>query len=142
MRKTKDAGLLGNTGPKSCGDGAPVAATSFTPGPWTSDRRGTHGVANYTIIGTPINWHSEIARVYHGDRFLNGEANVRAITLVPELVEALRPFALFAEKWEANPVGTADEFYAIHGGADGASLRLSDCRRAKELLAKIDGDAQ
>lgn len=69
------------------GSGSKRAA--HTPAPWTSDRRGTQGIANYTVIGTPANWHREIARVYHGDRFADGEANVRLIAAAPDLLEAL-----------------------------------------------------
>jgi hypothetical protein len=64
--------------------------TKHTKGPWTADRRGAQGVANYTVIGTPANFHTEIARVYHGDRFANGEANARLIAASPDLLEALR----------------------------------------------------
>jgi hypothetical protein len=61
--------------------------TKHTKGPWTADRRGAQGVANYTVIGTPANFHTEIARVYHGDRFANGEANARLIAAAPTMRE-------------------------------------------------------
>ena len=54
---------------------------------------------------------------------------------------ALEPFARFAEKWDAKPLsGMHDDVYGIHGGddglgGDGASLRLSDCRKARCALA-------
>lgn len=52
------------------------------------------------------------------------------------LARALRPFALFAEKWEANPIrGLADELYTIHSGDQEAVLRLSDCQRARRILS-------
>lgn len=52
------------------------------------------------------------------------------------LTEGLRPFATFAKKWNAKPLnGISDAFYTIHAGEDGASLRLSDCRKALTLLA-------
>lgn len=60
-----------------------------TPGPWFSKRRGTQGVANYAVIETAANWHTEIARVYFGDRFVNGEANARLIAAAPDLLAAL-----------------------------------------------------
>src|SRR6476660_3207273 len=54
---------------------------------------------------------------------------------IQRLETALRPFATFAEKWNAKPlVGIHDEFYSIHAGEDGATLRLSDCRRALASL--------
>jgi len=54
---------------------------------------------------------------------------------IAQLREALAPFAEFARKWNAKPLhGIDDEFYAIHSGEDGASLRLSDCRKALLLL--------
>lgn len=47
---------------------------------------------------------------------------------------ALKPFADFAAAWNKNPMrGLHDELYGIH---DKAFLRLSDCRRALELLKK------
>jgi hypothetical protein len=64
---------------------------------------------------------------------------MRAEKAEAELVrlrEALRPFALFAEKWDIKPLrGISDEFYAIHAGEDGAALRLTDCRKARAALA-------
>lgn len=48
-----------------------------------------------------------------------------------EAREALKPFAEFAAKWNANPIsGLADELYSIYAGDISASLRLSDCQRA------------
>ena len=70
---------------------------NHTPGPWTTDRKGMHGVANYTIIGTPINWHAEIARVYHGDRFADFDANVRLIAAAPELLDALKAMVSYIQ---------------------------------------------
>jgi len=58
--------------------------------------------------------------------------------LEQELYEALRPFANFADKFDANPISNlADEMYSIHGGLDGigASFRLSDCKKARAALA-------
>lgn len=59
------------------------------------------------------------------------EGRVRA------LEDALRPFALFAERFDANPLrGISDTLYGIHGGCEGkeAELRLSDCRNARAAL--------
>lgn len=53
-------------------------------------RRGSQGVANYTVIGTPENVHSEIARVYHGNRFADGEANTSLIVAAPSLLKAVK----------------------------------------------------
>lgn len=54
---------------------------------------------------------------------------------VQRLREALEPFARFAAAWRRKPLaGIDDEFYAIHVGEDGASLRLSDCQRAEAAL--------
>lgn len=61
---------------------------------------------------------------------------------VATLEAALRPFALFAERFDAKPIrGIADEVYGIHGGdvePIGASLRLSDCRKARKALLGED----
>ena len=53
------------------------------------------------------------------------------------LEAALRPFAKFAEAFDAKPIARLDdEFYAIHTGTQWeASLRLSDCRAARAALA-------
>jgi hypothetical protein len=75
---------------------------THTPGPWTADRRGSHGVANYTVIGTPENAHAEIARVYHGDRFANGETNARLIAAAPDLLEALREIVANTTHWRVG----------------------------------------
>jgi len=56
---------------------------------------------------------------------------------VERMREALAPFAFFAERWEANPLGRiADDFYTIHGGMEDkeASIRLSDCKKARAAL--------
>lgn len=54
-----------------------------------------------------------------------------------QAADVLRPFANFAEKFNAKPLrGIADEFYVIHSGDDGAALRLSDCQRALDLLSR------
>ena len=51
------------------------------------------------------------------------------------LVGALKPFAEFADKFEANPLGNAgDILYAIHTGELGAEFRLSDCIKARSAL--------
>lgn len=67
------------------------------------------------------------------------EAIVRAETAesrVAALEAALRPFALYAAKFDARPLRNADDvIHAIHAGEDGAEIRLSDCRRARALLA-------
>lgn len=53
---------------------------------------------------------------------------------------ALRPFATFAAKWDAQPLkGIADEFYAIHTGTPyEAALTLTDCRAARTLVTALD----
>lgn len=59
---------------------------------------------------------------------------------VARLREALRPFAEFAQRYDATPMkGGTDALYSIHGGAGapsgkGAELRLSDCRAAIKAL--------
>lgn len=53
---------------------------------------------------------------------------------------ALKPFAAFAQMFDATPMkGGADALYSIHGGAGapsgkGAEIRLSDCRAALKAL--------
>lgn len=59
--------------------------------------------------------------------------------LAADLIEAraaLEPFAEFARKWKAQPLGrTPDDFYAIHVGTDyEARLRVSDCMKALEVI--------
>jgi hypothetical protein len=55
-----------------------------------------------------------------------------------ELVEALKPFALFAEKYDAKPLRQLDDrIYGIHAGTEWeAELSVSDCRKARAALAK------
>lgn len=69
---------------------AATDAKTHTPGPWGSDRRGSHGVANYTVISATTSWHNEIARVYHGNRFADGDANARLIAAAPDMLEVLK----------------------------------------------------
>lgn len=66
------------------------------------------------------------------------EAGVERLVLearIEALESALRPFALFAEKFDAAPIrGIADTLYAIHAEEKAAELRLSDCRKARAAL--------
>lgn len=57
-------------------------------------------------------------------------------------VEALRPFAAFAEAFDAKPIsGLDDTLYAIHTGtAWAAAFRLSDCRAARAALQQIEAE--
>ena len=57
--------------------------------------------------------------------------------------DALLPFALFAERWDKNPIrGLDDALYSIHAGAGDEDiegvLRLSDCKQARAALAGIE----
>lgn len=46
-----------------------------------------------------------------------------------------QPFVEFIDKFDRKPLGGIDdEFYAIHAGEDGASLRLSDLRRLRAAI--------
>lgn len=63
------------------------------------------------------------------------EALIQAAEERDALRGALEPFAEFARKWNAKPLlGIHDDIYSIHAGEDGATLRLSDCRRALAVL--------
>lgn len=54
------------------------------------------------------------------------------------LVDALQPFAFFAEQWNKNPINRLhDTLYSIHSGDDAAEFRLSDCQKAAELLREV-----
>lgn len=55
---------------------------------------------------------------------------------IARLRAALAPFAAFAAAFDAQPLSNlVDEFYAIHTGTKWeASLRLSDCRKARAAL--------
>lgn len=69
---------------------------------------------------------------------LSGQVDEEADALrerVRTLEDALRPFALFAEKLDTTPIrGIADTLYAIHAEERAAELRLSDCRNARKAL--------
>lgn len=66
------------------------------------------------------------------------------LAALEERTEALRPFAKFAEQWNRKPMRQMDdEFYAIHVGTEyEASLRRSDCEKARVALATQAGIAQ
>ena len=54
------------------------------------------------------------------------------------LSDALQPFAFFAEQWNKNPINCLhDTLYSIHSGDDAAEFRLSDCKKAAELLREV-----
>jgi hypothetical protein len=50
--------------------------------------------------------------------------------------EALTPFAHFARQWDLRPIrGKHDEVFTIHSGTElESALRLSDCRRARDVM--------
>ncbi len=52
------------------------------------------------------------------------------------LVEALEPFAAFADAFEAKPLsGLDDVIYKIHAGTEWeASIRRSDCNKARAAI--------
>lgn len=97
---------------------------SIRRGPYDAALRGVHD-----MLTIPVQMESELAA-----------ANTRIAELtaaVERMREALAPFAFFAERWEANPLGRiADDFYTIHGGMEDkeASIRLSDCKKARAAL--------
>ena len=60
--------------------------------------------------------------------------------LIRELLDALRPFATFAKKWDDQPInGIDDRLYGIHSGTPWeAELRLSECRHAKAVSDRVE----
>src|SRR5689334_25431168 len=57
---------------------------------------------------------------------------------VADLMEALEPFAYFAEIIGGQPLsGSDDAVYGIHTDAGHAELKVSDCTKAKSLLARL-----
>jgi hypothetical protein len=53
------------------------------------------------------------------------------------LVAAAVPFITFIERFERNPLSSiADDFYSIHSGEDGASLRLSELRQLRDAVRR------
>lgn len=87
---------------------------------------------------------SSTHHVVHGTR--GSIAALRALLASHErlrlAVEALRPFAAFAEAFDAKPIsGLDDTLYAIHTGtAWAAAFRLSDCRAARAALQQIEAE--
>ena len=70
------------------------------------------------------------------------EENARLLEENTRLREALGPFAMFAEKWDAKPMYRLHNvLYRIHFGTEWqAELRLSDMRRARQALAGGKGE--
>jgi hypothetical protein len=54
-----------------------------------------------------------------------------------ELLDALKPFAHFADQWDKNPLrGIAhDRTYVIHDGEDEGVFSLNDCYAARAAIA-------
>lgn len=85
---------------------------------------------------------------YQADRSHYDEdvAALARVTLHNLTVEQLTaPFVRFIDRFDRNPLSSiADEFYAIHSGEDGASLRLSDLRQLRDAvrdrLVQTDSD--
>lgn len=59
-----------------------------------------------------------------------------------ELAAALRPFAEFADKWDAEPISglNKSELYVVHNSAGRAVFSLDDCYAARAALATLDAD--
>lgn len=120
----------------------PEIKPAFTPGPWIA-------------VGDWVEHPSEdVADICTCDpRFLDQEgrredaemrANAKLIAAAPDMYEALKAFAAFADGWESRPLsGMDDVIYSIHGGpaCGGYDIRLSDCIRARDALRKARGEA-
>ena len=60
----------------------------------------------------------------------------------PAMLEALKPFADFAEHLDCIlPRSLTDELYVFHNAKGKAAIRLSDCIKARSILSRIDGEA-
>jgi len=105
-----------------------------TPGPWKYED------STQTIRGVPNNYW--LATMNSWDGAVNHEANAQLIAAAPEQHEALKPFAAFAKAWQAQPLaGMDDVIYSIHlGTKHEATIRLSDCIKAAEAIAKAEGE--
>ena len=128
----------------------PCAGRVSTPGGFTTvpcSRYGKieRGEKHYCKTHDPVEVKArDKAREERWNREWEAEKKIRERnkTLTPdtarELIEALTPFAVFAEKFDQNPLGGLDdEFYGIHYGTEfKASLRFSDCRKALKALSK------
>lgn len=126
-----------------------------TPGPWEIwDGCSWHRIGvratGMTVIEPTVHWrdnHPDLHARPEDLRYAVEAANsapaiaqslLSAGKEIERLRKALEPFARFADKWAAKPpLNIDDEFYSIHihtGTPWHASLHLSDCRRASDVL--------
>ena len=65
------------------------------------------------------------------------EENARRLARYDEAIRLLKPFAEFAEKFNAKPISNLDnKLYGIHTGTEWeAAIRLSDMRAALAFIA-------
>ncbi len=69
--------------------------------------------------------------------------NADLICAAPDMIEALKPFARFCERFDGQAKGLArdngDEIYVFHGTGGPARITLGDVRSALVALNKATG---
>lgn len=122
---------------------------SHTPGPWKTIFKPI-----LTETQSPRAWRmfvtSEMGAVgaSNGETVEEATANARLIAVAPDLLEALEPFAKFAEHWDAwHSAGLAgqdeDPLYTVRfvPGQPAVLITLGNLRAARAAIAKARGEA-
>ena len=88
-------------------------------------------------------WDTEILdrRVAKTFRSDVEELRARVRELEAAAVRGLKPFAKFVDGFEKQPLlNTTDELYVMHNMAGRFAFKLSDCRRARAVLRRVQRD--
>lgn len=108
---------------------------THTPAPWTTSLVDdtlvlAGGVAIATALG---NYDTE---------YETRKADARLIATAPDLLEALRPFAAYADARDRQPLlGLGNSIHVIHAGTEFEfELKLSDCYAARAAIAKAEDE--
>ena len=109
-------------------------SNTFTPGPWEVD--GFHMSA--VIVRDGAGWRRVAECDSDGFRNPNWKADARAVSAVPEMIEALRPFA---EAWAESRVFVQADGKDYSNGYLVNAVSGDDFKRAFAALAKVSAQA-
>lgn len=127
---------------------------AHTPGPWEARRDPSHFDTLSSVVGGEYDAtrtfvrHELVVEVGGFGPPLTQEANARLISAAPDLLEALEPFAAFAEAVVRFAEGSGNfpktgELYCLHGhGLEERTLTVEHFRAALKVISKTKEESE
>ena len=107
--------------------------SKHTPGPWHVEERGLYVRDRVWVSAGDVRVAQVDQEYYGAEPVGTSRGNARLIAAAPELLEALRPFAFYAEQWLADDTVPEDAAIAI-------VCRKSELRAAAAAIAAAEGE--